>query len=150
MAADRYTMSTFCVHKMQRMPSLWNTTECQFQYQLQSNVSVPYWGVLPLNKSHLPNVSGNILRQFHCLCLQFTLWQLHQWIRRSTMSTILSSRHWWGAGIFLYQLISLWRYIITLWLRPWGQVVVFTSLQRYCVLCLITMCSVLPTHTSVV
>jgi len=29
-------------------------------------VSVPYWGVFPLNKSHLPNVSESILRQFHC------------------------------------------------------------------------------------
>ena len=52
--------------------------------------------------------------------------------------------------MFLYQLISLWRYRITLWLRPWGRAVVFTSLQRYCVLCLIFTHSCLPTHTSVV
>jgi hypothetical protein len=48
----------------------------------------------------------------------------------------------------LYQLISLWHYRITLWLRLLGQVVVFTSLQRYCVLYLITRHSYLPTHTS--
>ena len=29
-------ISTFCVHKMQRIPSLWNTTQCQFQYQIKA------------------------------------------------------------------------------------------------------------------